>query len=164
MRRLKIILSIFFLIVSICIVIYFTFQNSTDTIKSTQIVQKVMVEVTLKVNRSAVNSQFILNKQLIRKAAHIAEYFVVGVAMANLWFVLRKKTMMRLPLTFCFLVSICDQMLKGILPYREFDFFDLPLDFLGYLIGVYFYVVIIKLYRTIKSKNSQFIDRTFHFK
>lgn len=36
----------------------------------------------------------------------------------------------------CVAVSLMDQIVKGILPGREFDWRDMPFDLIGYVIGI----------------------------
>lgn len=118
-------------------IIFFNFQSPVSTIRQTQVVQKHLVNITLAVNKDAVNSTWILNKQIIRKGAHFIEYFCLGscvsiAAMATI----RLKHKIGCSILLCCIISICDQILKIFLPTREFDCVDLIIDFGGYFVGV----------------------------
>lgn len=73
-----------------------------------------------------------------RRAAHVAEYLVVGVLSALtavLWLGERlpPRVLVVLTLGFCFAASLLDQTHRLFVPGREFDAFDLALDAAGYL-------------------------------
>lgn len=128
--------------VIIGLIVYFDLQSPETTIKQTQVVQKKMVDVALVVNRKAVNSFWILNKQFIRKGAHFIEYFCLGVSISGALFKIRKeKYKIKESIFLCFLISLGDQLFKLWLPTREFDFIDMIIDFCGYFVGIYLFCI-----------------------
>lgn len=77
------------------------------------------------------------NTDVLRKLAHIVEYFLLGLAAnsaSNLSF--RKYPIIK-NLVICFVVSFTDQIMKGFVPGREFDGFDLILDVIGYTSAIF---------------------------
>ena len=76
------------------------------------------------------------NGRNIRKAAHTAEYFLLGVA-AGILFKHRNNQILKAFLL-CALISFADQCVKGLLPTREFDWTDFPFDIAGYAMGIIF--------------------------
>lgn len=83
---------------------------------------------------------------LMRKLGHIPEYLLLGVssviALSRWW----KAGIL------CVSVSFVDQIVKGILPGRKFDFVEMRFDFLGYAVGI---AIITLILRTRKHKRSE---------
>lgn len=48
-----------------------------------------------------------------------------------------------------------DEIVKGLLPGREFDFVDMRFDFIGYAIGMMIFILAVKMQRhtLVESKN-----------
>ena len=80
-----------------------------------------------------------------RKLAHIVEYFPLGISVAIPFSLIHKKKQIMFSFFTCSIVSLVDQILKGILPTREFDEKDLILDLLGYAMGILLTVIFIKI-------------------
>ena len=74
------------------------------------------------------------NARNIRKAAHTAEYLLLGVA-TGIMFAHDRSGILKAFLL-CALISFADQCIKGLLPTREFDWTDFPFDIAGYAVGI----------------------------
>ena len=53
----------------------------------------------------------------------------------------------------CVTISFIDEVVKGLLPGREFDFIDMRFDLIGYAIGIALALVGIEIWKKIKCKN-----------
>lgn len=123
------------LILSLLLIFGLTFQNGAAS--------KQLTENTQSAISSVVNSQVETNwwndYMLMRKLGHIPEYFLLGlssvIALRKLW----KAGIL------CVGVSFIDEIVKGILPGREFDFVDMGFDFIGYVIGIVFLMLLLKI-------------------
>ena len=75
----------------------------------------------------------------MRKLSHIPEYFLLGlssvIALGKRW----KAGML------CVAVSLMYQIVKGILPGREFDWRDMPFDLIGYVIGILVMAIVLRI-------------------
>lgn len=87
------------------------------------------------IERKTVVKQWWYNYTNFRRLAHIVEYLVLGISV-GIPVNSNKRNPILSGLLICFIVSLSDQILKEILPTREFDFKDLFIDFVGYTIGV----------------------------
>ena len=91
----------------------------------------------------------------LRKIAHSIEYFALGMFVA----VLTRKRKIWFPIVTCFLISILDQLIKGIIPTREFDVTDLPFDFIGYFGGIVIVYLVCFIVRSIKNQKNSISQR-----
>ena len=74
----------------------------------------------------------------MRKIGHLVEYIPLGLSTC---FAFRGWR----ALVFCVVVSFVDQLIKGILPDREFDWIDMPFDFIGYVVGILAMAVVLRI-------------------
>lgn len=74
--------------------------------------------------------------QNIRKLGHVPEYFSLGITASMAWYVTSRKRAYLKAAIFCAIVSLSDQLVKRLLPTREFDATDLSFDFVGYVLGI----------------------------
>lgn len=76
--------------------------------------------------------------RMIRRLAHIPEYFILGVATFAVWKSLIKSISWSMPMTFitCVGISYADQCFKARIPGREYDPLDFPFDLIGYVFGL----------------------------
>lgn len=83
--------------------------------------------------------------KLMRRLAHIPEYLLLG--MSSMYALRRWWKAVIL----CIGISFIDEIVKGILPGREFDFIDMRFDLMGYAVGILIMVVILKIYSLRRS-------------
>lgn len=103
-----------------------TFQNSQASKQLTENTQ-VAIDNVIASKRSSTywwNDYFFM-----RKLGHLVEYIPLGLSTC---FAFRGWR----TLVFCVVVSFVDQLIKGILPGREFDWRDMPFDLIGYAVGI----------------------------
>ena len=86
----------------------------------------------------------------LRKFAHTAEYFLLGIS-AMLLFRESPKGFLK-AVALCAVISLSDQSIKGFLPGREFDWTDFPYDIAGYALGIVI-VLLISRRRTRRRQN-----------
>ena len=119
--------------VNIVIIFALTSQDATATTQLSSNTRDMIVEITNTAVEVAQYSWWYVN---IRKLGHIPEYFGLGVTTAFAWHVTRRRRWILKTILMCATVSLSDQLLKGMLPTREFDVTDLPFDLVGYGVGI----------------------------
>lgn len=139
-------------LLSFFLIMFFTFQN---TQKSGELSELILQYCTRFVD--AAGLKFIKVNQIapfIRKLAHTAEYFLLGVA-SMLLFRDHPKGFLKAA-ALCAVISLADQTIKGFLPGREFDWTDFPFDIAGYTAGA----AIVLLFGRIGSKQKKIEDNS----
>lgn len=103
--------------------------------------QQKTIELSNKVRDILINTLFINNpefvRRYIRKIGHFLEFLILGLVTYP---ILKTKS-----LIICPLISLIDQSLKIIIPSRHFDITDLPIDFIGYALGISLTYIVSKL-------------------
>ena len=73
----------------------------------------------------------------VRRLGHLPEYFLLGFTVYTaLRGTFPGKRMALWAVVLCRGVSLGDQILKELIPVRHFDIWDLPVDLIGYLLGI----------------------------
>ena len=123
------------LILSLLLIFGLTFQNGAASKQLTENTQSAISSVV----NSQVETNWWNNYILMRKFAHIPEYFLLGmssvIALGKWW----KAGML------CVAVSLMDQIVKWISPGREFDWRDMPFDLIGYVIGILVMAIVLRI-------------------
>lgn len=142
----KIIFSII-LGLSVLLILGLTLQSNKGTAALTNSALQTVISSAEKagMSREEVLTKWWANPDFIRKLAHIPEYFILGFASLFAFRFLKIKNYLKKSFAFCLGVSVLDQTVKGILPFREFDITDLPVDFLGYVIGIFSALLLISI-------------------
>lgn len=135
--------AIVFIVISI--IVFLTVQNSAESLKLSSKIQSDIVAARNRTDATQF-AKWEYNKQYFRRLAHIVEYFVLGLAVCyalncSLHIKIIKKSI--IAIVFCMVVSVGDQLLKGLLPTREFDPKDLLYDFYGYMLGIGILMIIL---------------------
>ena len=131
----------------IIIILALTFQSPEKTGTLSMDVQETVVSTVSNagIDRKKVIQCWWYNFSNFRKLAHIGEYFPLGISVAIPFYLIHKKKPIMFSFFICSIVSLIDQILKGILPTREFDETDLMLDLIGYAIGILLTAIFIKI-------------------
>lgn len=133
---------------NIALIVALTLQDAKSTVQLSTEVRDTVVEITNTPVEVARQSWWYHN---IRKLGHIPEYLALGITTAFAWYVTDRRGVCWKALLLCAIVSISDQILKGLLPTREFDITDLPFDFAGYVMGIAIVIIGVKVLRRIKA-------------
>lgn len=73
----------------------------------------------------------------VRRLGHIPEYLLLGLTVYTaLRGTFPEKRVALWAVAICGCVSLGDQGLKEMIPVRHFDIWDLPMDFIGYSLGI----------------------------
>ena len=131
----------------IIIILALTFQSPEKTGTLSMSVQEAVVSTVsnVGVDRKKTIQCWWYNFSNFRKLAHIGEYFPLGISVAIPFYLIRKKKPIVFSFFICSIVSLIDQIIKGILPTREFDEKDLMLDLIGYVMGILLTAIFIKI-------------------
>ena len=131
----------------IIIIFALTFQAPEKTGTLSMSVQEAVVSTVSNagIDRKEAVHCWWYNFSNFRKLAHIGEYFPLGISVAIPLYLKHKKKPIIHSYFICSIVSLIDQILKGILPTREFDAKDLILDMVGYVMGILVTAVFIKI-------------------
>lgn len=133
MKKKKIPELLFFLL-SFFLIMFLTFQNAQ---KSGELSELVLRYLSGFLEATGLNTFFPGHEMLslpVRKLAHTAEYFLLGIS-SMLLFRDSKKGFWKAA-ALCAVISFADQVTKSFLPGREFDWTDFPYDIVGYAAGI----------------------------
>ena len=120
---------------SLLLIFGLTFQNSQASKQLTENTQ-IAIDRVIASNRS---SSYWWNDYIfMRKLGHLVEYIPLGLSTC---FAFRGWR----ALMFCVVVSFADQLIKEILPGREFDWIDMPFDFIGYVVGILAMAIVLRI-------------------
>ncbi|MBO1678236.1 VanZ family protein [Bittarella massiliensis (ex Durand et al. 2017)] len=98
-----------------------------------------------------------LSEHFVRKAAHFAEYFVLGaLALATFrQYTVHWRPHLALPLFYCLMVPLCDESIQLLVPGRSGQISDVWLDFAGALTGLAAALLFLLLWRRRRAKTRQ---------
>lgn len=134
MKRISIILVIIWMIV------IFTFSNANGVISTSQsegLVVKLanLINYTGDIN----NIRFV-----VRKCAHMTEYFILGLLVINACKYNGVKNMIILSILICLAYACTDELHQLFIAGREGKVFDVLVDGVGSILGIYLYKVVRK--------------------
>ena len=142
-KIIRIIVKIF--IVLLCMINIFSFSSDSG-IDSTKKSDSVILSVYYKFhsNRlSASEEEKIINKYvtLVRKSAHMFIYFILGFTLCSLLFEfnITLKNILLFSILICFLYACSDEIHQCFVSGRNGSFFDVIIDSIGYLFGIFLY-------------------------
>lgn len=130
--RKPLVISLVFVLITLCILFYLTFQMPDDTVALSERVGHLpVVEDFLNWVSASVDWS-------VRQWAHVFEFLIIGMCVSifykfatkNIW------TMLVLAVLTCMCISLCDQSVRLFIAGRHFDSFDLVLDALGYVSAI----------------------------
>lgn len=82
------------------------------------------------------------NFKHMRRIAHTVEYFALGLAVSIAIMHTTRNHPAVKSVLFCACVSVCDQLLKIIVPRKEFEYKDFPFDIAGYMTAILIVIII----------------------
>jgi len=94
---------------------------------------------------------------IVRKTAHFSIYAMLGLLTTNFILTIENKRMYKIvliPLVFCFIYAITDEIHQMFIPGRSGKIGDVLIDTLGAIVGIFLVVAVTTLTRKIKSKNN----------
>lgn len=113
-----------------------TLQDANGTIALSTAIQKFTMRIAqlMGASHGMLQSSWWSDLHYFRKLAHVPEYLLLGIAVMNCF--KKKKYGWLKAAALCAGISLLDELLKGFLPSREFDWTDMPFDLLGYAVGI----------------------------
>lgn len=131
-NRISLVISLAFVLITLCILFYLTFQAPDDTVALSERVGH------LPVVEDFLNWVGAFVDWSVRQWAHVFEFLIIGMCVSifykfateNIW------TMLVLAVLTCICISLCDQSVRIFIAGRHFDSFDLVLDALGYVSAI----------------------------
>lgn len=130
--RKPLIISLVFVLITLCILFYLTFQTPDDTVALSERVGHLpLVENFLNWVGAFVDWS-------VRQWAHVFEFLIIGICVSIFYAFAAKKIRLMpvLALLTCMCISLCDQSVRIFIVGRHFDSFDLVLDALGYVSAI----------------------------
>lgn len=131
-NRISLVISFAFVLITLCILFYLTFQTPDDTVALSERVGHLpLVENFLNWVSAFVDWS-------VRQWAHVFEFLIIGICVSIFYAFAAKKIwlMLVLALLTCMCISLCDQSVRLFIAGRHFDSFDLALDALGYVSAI----------------------------
>ena len=147
-NRISLVISLAFVLITLCILFYLTFQTPDDTVALSERVGHLpFVENFL-------NWVGVFVDWSVRQWAHIFEFLISGMCVSifykfateNIW------TMLVLAVLTCICISLCDQSVRIFIAGRHFDSFDLVLDALGYVSAIVVVSICRGIYRLVVNR------------
>ncbi len=142
--------SLFFAV--FMMIMMLTFQKSSETLALSSTITSHLKTALVQSGISFRDIAWV-NEGNVRRLAHVCEYFVLGVTALFALTAVYRNYFYTVPssLVVCALVSYGDQLIKGVLPTREFDYVDLYLDLLGYVMGICVALIVLLLGKLVIS-------------
>lgn len=89
-------------------------------------------------NTANLNDLIEIIHEPIREIMHALEYFILGILFMNVLYQSGMKTkLVMISILFCLIYSITDEIHQLFINGRTFQFFDLFMDFIGYMSGIF---------------------------
>ena len=118
-RRFWLILSV----LSIAAITFLTFQSRNNTEALSNSIKDWLYSIGISIS----------GKRL-RSDAHIIEHCVLGIALSEYGFICNKKFEWIISVGFC--LGLLDELLRIVIPTREFELTDLIKDWIGIVLGI----------------------------
>lgn len=136
-RKLALFISLFFCVMSIVLIVYLTNQSSDESLSLSQGIYYSIAGFAI-LNQIDLSQSWWFTPTYIRRFAHSFEFFALGLTgniFCNCLLEDRKKAGIT-SMGACLVFSFMDEFMKTGVPGREFDFFDMFFDFIGYSVGI----------------------------
>ena len=146
--RKRLIISLVFVLITLCILFYLTFQTPDDTVALSERVGH------LPVVDDFLNWVGAFVDWSVRQWAHVFEFLIIGMCVSIFYACATTNigTMMVLALLTCVCISLCDQTVRIFIVGRHFDSFDLVLDALGYVSAIGIVSICRVIYRLVVNR------------
>jgi len=146
--RKPLIISLVFVLITLCILFYLTFQTPDDTVALSERVGH------LPVVDDFLNWVGAFVDWSVRQWAHVFEFLIIGMCVSIFYACATTNigTMMVLALLTCVCISLCDQTVRIFIVGRHFDSFDLVLDALGYVSAIGIVSICRVIYRLVVNR------------
>ncbi len=131
-NRIPLVISLVFVLITLCILFYLTFQTPDDTVALSERVGHLpFVENFL-------NWIGVFVDWSVRQWAHVFEFLIIGICVSIFYVWATKKIWLMpvLAILTCMCISLCDQSVRLFIAGRHFDSFDLVLDALEYVSAI----------------------------
>lgn len=148
-NRISLVISFAFVLITLCILSYLTFQTPDDTVALSERVGH------LPVVDDFLNWVGAFVDWSVRQWAHVFEFLIIGICVSNFYAFAAKKIwlMSVLALLTCMCISLCDQSVRIFIAGRHFDSFDLALDALGYVSAIVIVSICREMYRLVINRD-----------
>lgn len=146
--RKALVISLVFVLITLCILFYLTFQTPDDTVALSERVGH------LPVVEDFLNWASTFVDWSVRQWAHVFEFLIIGICVSIFYVCATKKIWLMpvLALLTCMCISLCDQSVRIFIVGRHFDSFDLVLDALGYVSAIVVVSIYRKIYRLVINR------------
>lgn len=141
------IISWLLVVLAVSAILCLTFQNIEQTARITNATRQMIISTAEEqgIEREVTVERWWSNTDILRKIAHIIEFIPLGLTVLAAGTLTFKTKKIKKCVMICMIVSISDQLLKILVPGREFDALDLFFDAVGYFIGILLSYCLIKL-------------------
>lgn len=136
-RKLALVISLFFCVLSGALIVYLTHQNPDDSLSLSQGIYYWIAGYAI-LHQVDLSHSWWFTPTYIRRFAHCAEFFALGLT-GNIFLNCLMRDRKKAGLSSfgaCLAFSFLDEFMKTGVPGREFDFFDMLFDFAGYAVGI----------------------------
>jgi len=87
---------------------------------------------------------------IVRKIAHLTEYFILGILISNMITCYNKKTYVAIII--CVLYAISDELHQSLVPGRNSQITDILIDSVGSILGIFIYNFTLKITNKYKQR------------
>ena len=150
------IINICLVVLSMITIFLFSSENAASSSNTSRGVVKKVVETVMKDEQKAIKVEKKINDNIhiVRKAAHLTEFFILGFLLINLikdYKTLTKKILL-LAIILCLVYACSDELHQFFVAGRAGRYTDILIDTFGSFLGVLSYYLIYLKYKRIKEQ------------
>ena len=127
------IISIILVVVWMLVIFYLSNQNKVETNETTDIIYKLF----------HIKSDSLILFTLIRKSAHLIEYFILGILVYNMLKNFNISNILVCSIFICIIYSCTDEIHQLFIYERSFGITDILIDMMGSMIAYLFVKIIL---------------------
>ena len=148
------IFNIFLVLMSMLTIFLFSSENATSSTKTSKSVAKEVISVVIK-DKKKVDKIVDKDFKVIRKMAHLTEYFLLGFLLINVWADGKKDITVKYIVVAVLIAALyagSDEYHQTLVAGRAGQIVDVGIDTFGAMLGSIFYYMLFKIY---KNKNKK---------
>lgn len=125
-------------LIIVFLIFFLTLQKSSDSGSMTLYVKERFVDFweALGIPRIVLVKRWWYDFSNFRKLAHSVEYLILSLILTAVLIKINRKNAYLFSFLLCLCISTLDQVTRLFLPTRDFDYYDLFFDGLGYISGI----------------------------
>lgn len=136
----KKVIKIGLLVIWICVIFLLSSEESNESNNKSNKVLDFVITIVEKISDKEIEDKELFYEKytyVVRKAAHIVEYFILGFLTINCFSEFFDKRLILYSIIFCVLYSCSDELHQMFVPGRDGNIFDVLIDTFGSGLGIF---------------------------